>query len=60
MQFKMHTQLLHDVIKRQAGTLSKAVSLPLGKHTIRVNLKSSPERFDQTRQIAVERRLNAA
>jgi len=39
--------------KKVEGTLSKAVSLPLGKHTIRVNLKSSPERFDQTRQIAV-------
>jgi hypothetical protein len=39
--------------KKVEGTLSKAISIPLGKHTIRVNLKSSPERFDQTRQIAV-------
>jgi hypothetical protein len=39
--------------KKVEGALSKALSIPLGKHTIRVNLKSSPERFDQTRQIAV-------
>jgi hypothetical protein len=39
--------------KKVEGTLSKAISIPLGRHTVRVNLKSSPEQFDQTRQIAV-------
>jgi len=39
--------------KKVEGTLSKSLSIPLGKHTVRVNLKSSPDRFDQTRQIAV-------
>jgi len=39
--------------KKVEGTLSKALSIPLGKHTVRVSLKSSSEQFDQTRQIAV-------
>jgi hypothetical protein len=39
--------------KKVEGTLSKALSIPLGKHTVRVSLKSPSEQFDQTRQIAV-------
>lgn len=39
--------------KKVEGTLSKALSLPLGKHTVRVSLKSPSEQFEQTRQIAV-------
>src|SRR4051812_26210755 len=39
--------------KKVEGTLSKAISIPLGKHAVRVSLKSSSEQFDQTRQIAV-------
>ena len=39
--------------KKVEGILSKTISVPLGKHTVRVSLKSSPEQFDQTRQIAV-------
>ena len=39
--------------KKVEGTLSKTLSLPLGKHMVRVNLKSPTERVDQTRQIAV-------
>jgi len=39
--------------KKVEGTLSKAISIPLGKHSVRVSLKSSSEQFDQTRQIAV-------
>ena len=39
--------------KKMEGTLSKALAIPLGKHTVRVSLKSPSEQFDQTRQIAV-------
>jgi len=39
--------------KKVEGTLSKALSIPLGKHTVRVSLKAPSEQFDQTRQIAV-------
>ena len=39
--------------KKVEGTLSKALSMPLGKHTVRVSLKSTSDQFDQTRQIAV-------
>jgi hypothetical protein len=39
--------------KKVEGTLSKALSIPLGKHTVRVSLKSPSDQFDQTRQIAV-------
>jgi hypothetical protein len=39
--------------KKMEGTLSKALSMPLGKHTVRVSLKSPTDQFDQTRQIAV-------
>jgi hypothetical protein len=39
--------------KKVEGTLSKSLSIPLGRHTVRVSLKSSPERFDQTKQIVV-------
>jgi hypothetical protein len=39
--------------KKLEGTLSKAVSMPLGKHMVRVSLKSTSDQFDQTRQIAV-------
>jgi len=39
--------------KKVEGTLSKTLSVPLGKHTVRISLKSPSEQFDQTRQIAV-------
>jgi len=39
--------------KKVEGTLSRALSIPLGKHMVRVNVKSAPERFEQSRQIAV-------
>jgi hypothetical protein len=39
--------------KKVEGTLSKAVSIPLGKHAVRVSLKAPSDQFDQTRQIAV-------
>ena len=39
--------------KKVEGTLSKALSMPLGKHTVRVSLKSPTDQFDQTRQIVV-------
>jgi len=39
--------------KRVEGTLSKTLRVPPGKHVVRVSLKSSPERFDQTKQVAV-------
>jgi hypothetical protein len=39
--------------KKVEGTLSKALSMTLGKHLVRVSLKSPSEQFDQTRQIAV-------
>jgi hypothetical protein len=39
--------------KKVEGTLSKALSIPLGKHTVRVSLKSASEQFEQTRQISV-------
>jgi hypothetical protein len=39
--------------KKVEGTLSKALSIPLGRHTVRVSLKSLSDQFDQTRQIAV-------
>jgi hypothetical protein len=39
--------------KKVEGTLSKVLSVPPGRHDVKVELKSSPERFDQTRQIAV-------
>jgi hypothetical protein len=39
--------------KKVEGALSKALSIPLGKHTVRVSLKAPSEQFDQTRQIAV-------
>jgi hypothetical protein len=39
--------------KKVEGTLSKALSLPLGRHTVRVSLKSPSEQFEQTRQIVV-------
>ena len=39
--------------KRVEGTLSKTLAVPLGTHIVQVHVKSSPERFDQTRQISV-------
>jgi len=39
--------------KKVEGTLSKSLSIPLGKHTVRVSMKSMPEHFDQTKQVAV-------
>jgi hypothetical protein len=39
--------------KKVEGTLSKSLSIPLGRHTVRVSLKSLPDRFDQSKQIAV-------
>jgi len=39
--------------KRVEGTLSKTLTVSLGEHIVRVRLKSSPEQFDQTKQIVV-------
>ena len=39
--------------KKVEGTLSKSLTVPFGKHIVRVSMKSTPEHFDQTKQIAV-------
>jgi len=39
--------------KKVEGTFSKVLAVQPGKHNVKVELKSAPERFDQTRQIAV-------
>jgi hypothetical protein len=39
--------------KKVEGTLSKVLAVQPGRHNVKVELKSSPERFDQSRQIAV-------
>jgi hypothetical protein len=39
--------------KKVEGTLSKVLAIQPGRHDVKVELKSSPERFDQARQIAV-------
>ena len=39
--------------KKVEGSVSKSISIPLGKHTVRVSLKSTPERFEQTKQIMI-------
>jgi len=39
--------------KKVEGTLSRTLAVPLGTHVVQVRVRSSSERFDQTRQISV-------
>src|SRR6266581_1641516 len=39
--------------KKVEGTFSKTFTTSLGEHVVRVHLQSTPERFDQTRQIGI-------